>query len=321
MPESKTRFPSGGDEDFTRLISPLSDSEFFRDYWESKPFIASRQDSEFYAELFTFSNFENILQTIPLRPEYAWAVKSGESISGKRFIRDGFASARLLIKEYEDGATLILRGAHRYSLTLARLCTSMESRFSFPFGTNVYLTPPGSSGFKVHYDSHDVFVLQTYGSKAWQVFNRAVDAPLEKPEFDSSESLPSDTQPLRLELRQGDLIYIPRGYLHSAEANQQPSLHITLGAYAYTWADAILEGLSSAILTNAKLRAALPVGFDRDDYNADGFASELKIKLVDAANNVHPDLILALLRQRFRSRWNAVDNSEVRFPKTTQNTV
>jgi lysine-specific demethylase/histidyl-hydroxylase NO66 len=321
MPESKGRFPSGGDEVFTRLITPLSDSEFFMDYWESKPFIASRRDFWFYAELFPLSHFENILQTIPLRAADAWAVKGGESIDEKRFIRDGFASARLLIGEYEAGATLILRGAHRYSSTLARLCTSMESRFTFPFGTNVYLTPPGSSGFKVHYDSHDVFVLQTYGSKAWQVFNRAVDAPIEMRGFDSSENLPSVTQPLRIDLKQGDLIYIPRGYLHSAEANEQPSLHITLGAYAYTWADAILEGLSSAILRNAKLRAALPVGFGRDDYNADEFASELKIKLFDAANNVHPDLILALLRQRFRSRLSAVENSEVRFPQTAPKTV
>ena len=34
---------------------------------------------------------------------------------------------------------------------------------------NAYLTPPGSQGFAVHSDTHDVFVFQTAGSKQWEV--------------------------------------------------------------------------------------------------------------------------------------------------------
>src|SRR5271165_72518 len=111
MLKSRTLFLSGGDEDFTRLLTPLSESKFFSSYWESKPFISSQRDSDFYAELFPLSSFENILRTIPLRVEDIRVVKSGESIAENRYMRQGFASAKLLIKEYEAGSTLVVNGA------------------------------------------------------------------------------------------------------------------------------------------------------------------------------------------------------------------
>ena len=36
---------------------------------------------------------------------------------------------------------------------------------------NVYVTPANSVGFVSHFDSHDVFVLQLYGSKNWRVYD------------------------------------------------------------------------------------------------------------------------------------------------------
>jgi hypothetical protein len=34
---------------------------------------------------------------------------------------------------------------------------------------------------------------------------------------------------------QGDMVYIPRGFVRAAECGSEPSLHITLGVTAYTW--------------------------------------------------------------------------------------
>ena len=62
-------------------------------------------------------------------------------------------------------------------------------------------------------------------------------------------------------LAQGDLIYIPRGFVHAAECGAEASLHITLGVNAVTVADLLQAALKAATLRTEGLRAALPPGF------------------------------------------------------------
>jgi Cupin superfamily protein len=146
---------------------------------------------------------------------------------------------------------------------LRALCDALERDFGHPVHANAYLTPGDSLGFTPHYDTHEVFVLQIAGSKHWRVF----EPPLK---------LPHRTQPftpigfvlpppiLELELRQGDLLYLPRGFVHAAHTSQTHSAHVTIGVTVYTW----VELLSELIATSkevAELRTALPPRFATDD--------------------------------------------------------
>jgi hypothetical protein len=62
-------------------------------------------------------------------------------------------------------------------------------------------------------------------------------------------------------LEQGDLIYIPRGFVHAAECGSEPSLHITLGVTGVFWEDLLLAAVKGALLQDERLRHALPLGF------------------------------------------------------------
>ena len=96
--------------------------------------------------------------------------RSGATLAGQPLT--GLVDARKVIDLFEGGATVVLQGLHRYWPPLTRLIAELELALGHPCQANAYLTPPGSQGFAVHSDSHDVFVFQTHGSKLWEVHPR-----------------------------------------------------------------------------------------------------------------------------------------------------
>lgn len=139
---------------------------------------------------------------------------------------------------FKEGYTIALRGMEFRYEKIAAIANTLASLFGQPsVGANMYLTPPGSQGFTCHYDDHCVFVCQLAGSKQWTVFS-----PLEMwlPRlYDAHESQHCSEieNPLAVRrqflLREGDVLYIPRGFLHEARTeNDGPdgsSLHLTFG--------------------------------------------------------------------------------------------
>lgn len=146
--------------------------------------------------------------------------------------------------------------------SLAAFCRALEHEFSSRFQTNIYLTPGRAQGFKPHYDSHDVFVLQVSGSKHWRIFDTPVAMPLRGQQFNPAEHPPGEVS-LEFDLHPGDMCYIPRGIMHDAVSSDEhePSLHITTGVLGRTWTDLLLEALSAACLRDPAFRRTLPVGF------------------------------------------------------------
>ena len=68
-------------------------------------------------------------------------------------------------------------------------------------------------------------------------------------------------------LAPGDALYLPRGWLHSAQALGERSLHLTVGVRALT-RYALVEELLGLAAEDARLRATLPFGLDVADADA-----------------------------------------------------
>ena len=145
-------------------------------------------------------------------PESSYT-RSGASLAGKPLT--GLVDARRLLRHFEEGATVVLQGLHRYWPPLRDLVAQLELDLGHPCQANAYLTPPGGQGFAVHFDSHDVFVFQTYGHKRWEIHTEGrVDDVLLEP---------------------GLSMYLPTGTPHAARAQDSVSLHVTLGINQVTW--------------------------------------------------------------------------------------
>src|SRR5262245_66657166 len=104
-------------------------------------------------------------------------VEDGSVLPSRRFTRSatmggvvlaGLVDARKVLALLDAGATLVLQGLHRYWPPLAELVRGLELSFGHACQANAYLTPPGSQGFAFQSDTHDAFVVHTYGGKDWE---------------------------------------------------------------------------------------------------------------------------------------------------------
>jgi hypothetical protein len=133
---------------------------------------------------------------------------------------------------------------------------------------NAYVTPPQSRGFSAHYDVHDVFVLQIAGEKRWRVHTPVRTDPLRhEPWTDhrvAVEQRAAEAPRIDAVLRPGDSLYLPRGYLHAAEALGGTSCHLTVGVHPVT-RQAVLDAVVAIVSGDPALRSSLPLGVDVSD--------------------------------------------------------
>jgi lysine-specific demethylase/histidyl-hydroxylase NO66 len=72
---------------------------------------------------------------------------------------------------------------------------------------------------------------------------------------------------LSLQLRAGESLYLPRGFLHQAVSTDEISIHITIGLLCYTWWD-LLQEIVAGAREDSRLREALPAGLAHDTSDA-----------------------------------------------------
>jgi ribosomal protein L16 Arg81 hydroxylase len=242
-----------------KLIAPISTEKFFSEYWEQKTLIVHRNDPNYYGDTLTLEDFD---RHIACHPDY---IKTAEATtkSSSKTGTDSTKGVEDLLAQMWNGHTLVLDGLNRREPKLDHLCRMLQREFGHTFQTNCYLTPPGGKGFTPHWDNHDVFVLQVLGSKHWQVEHerRRLPAKTDVMKEDEGRVIREDAH-VSFTLKQGDLIYIPRGVVHAAACGEEPSLHITLGLHPRTWED-LLNGVVADSLSQQgeSIRFALPPGF------------------------------------------------------------
>jgi ribosomal protein L16 Arg81 hydroxylase len=223
------------------LIYPFDTNIFMNEYWQKKPLLIRRQTPKFYENLLKIEDVNAFLKRNDLRFPQVLLVKNGESTpyedftvsypQGSNKYIDGLLNNNNIVDLFNSGHTIILNQFQRSLSPLLDLCKSMFSQFGFFFQTNLYLTPKDSVGFTPHYDTHDVFVIQASGKKYWRIFDNPFPYPLSEQNFTKAGWDNLGDVLIEVELEQGDLIYIPRGYIHEVKTIDSHSLHATLGSF------------------------------------------------------------------------------------------
>ena len=172
--------------------------------------------------------------------------KDGKVVPAARYTGGGGTGAEIgdqvldekVLALYADGATLVLQGLHRIWPPLIDFARELGADLGQPLQINAYLTPPGNQGFATHYDTHDVFVLQVDGRKRWRIHEPVLADPLDRQAWggraDEVSATASGEPAIDVVLEPGDALYLPRGWLHSAQAQGDSSLHLTVGIRALT---------------------------------------------------------------------------------------
>jgi ribosomal protein L16 Arg81 hydroxylase len=244
------------------LIAPVSETEFGEGYWEQKPLIVHRSNPGYYDDLFTLRDFDEAITRSPNYVKLANAA-TNKNKSYRASLTQGLEA---VLADMRDGGTLVLDQLHHREPKLGMLCRLLATQLGHRFQTNLYLTPPNGKGFTPHWDNHDVFILQVFGSKHWKIEKQRRTFPDRNDKMgDSGRELRGDVSAFTL--HQGDIIYIPRGFVHAAECGAEASLHITLGVTAFFLQDLLHAIVRAAVQRDERLRVALPLGFmqaDRD---------------------------------------------------------
>ena len=178
-------------------------------------------------------------------------VKAGEQLRARDYTVDvpwrpvpftGTADVERVLAEWERGATIVLQGLHLSRPAVGAFCRSLEETLGHPAQANAYYTPRAAQGLPVHHDTHDVFVLQVSGEKRWLVYEPALELPLKDQRYSPEPGAPGEPGEDRV-LGPGDMLYLPRGWLHEALTSDTDSLHLTIGVNVVTWLDAFKAAL------------------------------------------------------------------------------
>lgn len=249
------------------LIDPVSAQTFFEDYWEKQTLVVKHNQPNYFHSLLSLDEVDRVLTTLDRRyPDITLKNANREITSDDYTVEDDALDVAKVYQLFDEGSTIALAFLDTIVPSLTSFCRALEGEFSFPFQTNIYMTPPGAQGAKPHYDTHDVFVLQVAGSKKWSIYGTPVELPLPAQDFDSAIH-EQGASILEFQLDAGDVAYVPRGIVHDARSTDVVSLHITAGVLRYTWTDLLLEFVAGAALNDPAFRKALPPGFARPGFD------------------------------------------------------
>lgn len=157
---------------------------------------------------------------------------------------------------------------------LAEFCRELEAELGHPAQANAYYTPASAQGFAVHHDTHDVFCLQVEGEKRWLVYPPVLELPLKQQKYVPAMGEPGEPV-MDVTLRAGDMLYLPRGWLHQAMTSDVPSLHLTVGISVATWRDAMREALDEAAREEVELRRGVALDGEAPEGLLEALAARL----------------------------------------------
>ncbi|MEZ0354907.1 cupin domain-containing protein [Mycobacterium sp. SA01] len=256
------------------------DAQTFADqYWGRRPLLSSAVDlPRDFSDLLSPGAVDELIAERGIRAPFIRLARDGEILTKDCYlgpagfgaeIGDQVDSAKVLA-ELAAGATVVLQGLHRLWPPLIDFVRDAVDDLGHPAQANAYITPPGSRGFDPHYDVHDVFVLQVSGQKRWVVHEPVHTHPLPSQPWTQHRAAIDErvqTEPvIDTVLNAGDALYLPRGWLHAAQALDTTSIHLTIGISATTALD-VARTVLDELSTVEAFRRSLPMGFAAADQD------------------------------------------------------
>ena len=159
------------------------------------------------------------------------------------------------------GASLIANDVLSIHEPLMRIGETQSRTFAASIGANIYCSFRGVQAFGTHFDNHDVIVIQTGGTKVWNLYASRADNPIENfPDDDATRRWFEQTRGALMQqvtMQPGDVLYLPRGWYHDALATDGPSLHVTF-AITPLHGRTLLSLLNLEAMKNPAYRAFAP---------------------------------------------------------------
>jgi lysine-specific demethylase/histidyl-hydroxylase NO66 len=271
---------------------------FSAQYWGRRPLLSrSAELPRDFSDLLSEAAVDELIAERGMRAPFIRMAAEGDLLAKDCYlgpagfgaeVPDQVDSAKVLA-EFARGATIVLQGLHRMWPPLIEFVRHLADELGHPVQANAYVTPPGSRGFDPHYDVHDVFVLQVAGHKRWMVHPPVLEHPLPTQPWTAHRTAITERAAgapmVDVVLGPGDGLYLPRGWIHSAQSLDGTSIHLTIGVSTVTTLD-VVRALVDALAGDAEFRRSLPMGIDHGDHGAmAALASKVSSEVADTVRH------------------------------------
>jgi len=232
----------------------IRETDFVRHFCAKHPLHIIQDDRARFEYLLSWRRLNELLSLNLLDRQRLRITRDGRDVPpafyrAENSDRDPVISSKLhdLIKQ---NASIVVNGAQYLSPPILRLALQMEMALNQKLNVNAYMTFGAGGAFAIHYDPHDVLVLQVYGTKHWFVYENSEPSPTkyEKATAKNPKDLPVAFETI---LQAGDALYIPRGFYHRAAVTDTNSVHLTFGINApkgVDFVDAIRDEIQKDVL-------------------------------------------------------------------------
>ena len=224
------------------LLHPMSPEDFRADYLHKKPLHLPGSPEKFAAVL-DWSDINRMLamdvwtqQTLQLHldknrvPPGAYCMNAANR-DHQPILRPDADKVQALMAQ---GATLLLNEVETLAPGVLALVDMLQRDLGAKSSANLYFSRKERKGFDSHCDRHDVFAVQIYGTKRWNIYQGQLDRPIEHAMFQNVPQVEYDRRKgaveAEVEMNPGDLLYLPRGKFHDALTTGDVSVHLAVSS-------------------------------------------------------------------------------------------
>ena len=214
---------------FERLIAPL-DHTAFADRHFGRGFLHQTGDAGRFADLVGWDDLNTLLTTQRLEPPRLILVRGGKPIPAERYLHSSGPNVRIdagaMSALLAQGATMVLSFIDEMLPRIGAVADDVAAALMARATVNLYAGWRADHGFDLHWDHHDVIILQIAGRKHWRVHPPTRHHPLRGEAVDPPAA--DDEPAFDTVLEDGEMLYLPRGWWHIATPVDEPSLHLTI---------------------------------------------------------------------------------------------
>lgn len=252
------------------LLHPVPLATFLADYVGRKPLHIPAGDRSSKSAILNWSDFNRLLgQTTLWRSDNLLLMRNYVAVPPEQYCHVVATPSGDILRPWPQkvevflscGASLIANDVMPAHAPLMDLGEVLSRVFAARVSANLYCSFQGVRAFGTHFDNHDVIVVQTEGSKVWNLYENRADNPVKFLPDDANSRLwfeqTRGALMTKITLRAGDVLYVPRGWYHDALATDGPSLHVTF-SISPMHGQNLLAVLNTEAMKDPEYRAYVP---------------------------------------------------------------
>ncbi len=286
------------------LLSPVSRASFLDEYYEKKHLLIKDRSADYYNNILTLEDIDDYFHQGHIRPRDVLVTNNHNSTLSKwAQLQDNGqleVNKESIIKSLYKGDSVVLNFVEEYIPKVNRFAKKLSRDLNCQVKAGIFITPPDAQGFIRHVDYFDIFILQIHGSKKWKLFDGPKELIDHSIVFEDSESF--NIEEKEIELKRGDLLYIPRGIGHSAHSTEDVSIHVSFGLFPVRWLDIFRIALDKSF-SEGSIRGSF-MNWNNTDDNVGKEIEEIKTILNKRIDALSEEEILSIAEELKAKKLN-----------------